>query len=112
MGGTSVAFRQPGDRATGTTRLPDEGVEVAQVTAAQRRVLIALCRPFKGDATHPVPTSNAKIAEELFLTVAAVKTHLRALYNAFGIEDAPQVEKRHRLVSLAFLSGLISDRDL
>jgi len=112
LGATSIAYRQPGDATSATTRLPDDGAELARITTAQRRVLVALCRPFKADATHPAPASNASIADELVLTVAAVKTHLRALYAAFGIEDAPQVEKRHRLVALAFTSGLISDRDL
>jgi hypothetical protein len=42
-------------------------------------VLIALCRPFKGGRSDATPATNPQIAGELFLTVAAVKTHLRAL---------------------------------
>jgi hypothetical protein len=44
--------------------------------------------------------------------VAAVKTHLRALFAAFDIEELPQQEKRHRLVALAFAAGVVSERDL
>ena len=58
------------------------------------------------------PASNPQIAEHLFLSVAAVKTHLRALSRAFDIDGLPQQEKRHRLVALAFASGIVSERDL
>ncbi len=59
-----------------------------------------------------MPATNPQIAAERFLTVAAVKTHLRALFHAFEIDDLPQHEKRRKLVSLAFASGLVRDRDL
>jgi pSer/pThr/pTyr-binding forkhead associated (FHA) protein len=112
VGGTSIVFRRPGDRATLTTRLSDQRDLAASVTEAQRRVLVALCRPFKGGASYATPATNPQIASELVLTVAAVKTHLRALFKTFGIDDLPQQEKRQRLVALAFSSGLVSDRDL
>jgi len=112
VGLTSILFRAPGARTEASTMLGD-GVELAaSITAAQRRVLVALCRPFAGGSAFATPATNPQIAEELFLTVAAVKTHLRALFHAFDIEDLPQQEKRHRLVALAFASGLVSDRDL
>ncbi len=75
-------------------------------------MLIALCRPFKHQVADAVPATNPQIAAEPFLTVAAVKTHLRALFHAFEIDDLPQHEKRRKLVSLAFASGLVRDRDL
>jgi len=112
LGGTAVVFRQPGSRATLTTRLSDHRDLAASVTDAQRRVLVALCRPFKGGASYATPATNPQIAAELVLSVAAVKTHLRALFKAFGIDELPQQEKRLRLVALAFSSGLVSDRDL
>ena len=93
-------------------RLSD-GREVAvPVTDAQRRVLVALCRPMKDGAQDAVPATNPQIAEELFLTVAAVKTHLRALFHAFGIDDLPQQNKRRRLVALAISTGVVHERDL
>jgi DNA-binding NarL/FixJ family response regulator len=70
-----------------------------------------LCRPFKGGASYAVAATNPQIAAELVLTVAAVTTHLRMLFNTFGIDDLPQQEKRLRLVGLAFSTGLVSDRD-
>jgi pSer/pThr/pTyr-binding forkhead associated (FHA) protein len=111
VGATALAFRQPAAASDLTTRASGQREVVASITDAQRRVLVALCRPFKHshDAT---PATNPQIAAELFLTVAAVKTHLRGLFRVFGIDDLPQQEKRRRLVALAFASGLVRDRDL
>jgi pSer/pThr/pTyr-binding forkhead associated (FHA) protein len=112
LGRTTLAFRQPEAAAVVTTRLSDERAIAAAATPAQRRVLLALCRPFKDQATAGTPATNPQIAEELNLSVAAVKTHLRALFRVFGIDDLQQQEKRRKLVALAFASGLVSDRDL
>jgi pSer/pThr/pTyr-binding forkhead associated (FHA) protein len=112
LGDTMVAFCSPGAGAASTTMADDMRIAAASVTEAQRKVLIALCRPFKGAVTDAVPATNPQIAEELFLTVAAVKTHLRALFRAFGLEDLPQSEKRRKLVAAALSSGLVQDREL
>jgi pSer/pThr/pTyr-binding forkhead associated (FHA) protein len=112
LGGTSIAFREPKVGRAVTTRLSDQRDVAARVTEAQRRVLVALCRPFKHQASAATPATNPQIAAELHLTVAAVKTHLRALFRAFEIDELPQQEKRRKLVALAFASGLVSDRDL
>ena len=47
----------------------------------------------------------------MFLSVDAVKGHLRALFSKFGIEHLPQNEKRLRLVERALQAGLVSERD-
>ena len=95
-----------------STRLSGQRRTAATITPAQRRVLVALCRPFKGGAADATPPTNPQIAAELILTVAAVKTHLRAICHAFGIDDLPQQEKRRKLVALAFATGLVRERDL
>ena len=112
VGLTSILFREPGAVAESSTMLGDHAELVSSITPAQRRVLVALCRPIAGGSTQATPATNPQIAEELFLTVAAIKTHLRGLFHAFGIEDLPQQEKRQRLVSLALASGLVTGRDL
>jgi pSer/pThr/pTyr-binding forkhead associated (FHA) protein len=112
VGLTAIAFREPAAASEPSTAL-GEGTELATaVTPSQRRVLVALCRPFAAGDAFASPATNPQIAAELFLTVAAVKTHLRGLFHAFDIEDLPQQEKRHRLVALAFGSGLVTERDL
>ena len=72
----------------------------------------ALCRPFKDGAAFATPSTNQAIADELHLSVEAVKTHLRALFEKFGVSDLPQNQKRVALVERALQSGLVAERDL
>ena len=46
------------------------------------------------------------------LSVDTVKGTLRALFEAFGIEDLPQNEKRSALAVQALRTGVIARRDL
>jgi hypothetical protein len=78
----------------------------------QRRVLVAPCRPFKGGAAYATPASHADSADELVLTVDAVKTHMRGLCERFDVGDLPQSQKRAKVVERAFSSGAVGDRDL
>jgi DNA-binding NarL/FixJ family response regulator len=71
-----------------------------------------LCRPFRDAGAFASPASNQQIAEELFVSTEAVKTHMRALFRRLGVEDLPQNRKRARLVELAFQHGLVSPHDL
>jgi hypothetical protein len=112
VGSTIFAFRHAGSAVAATTHLSARQDAVTAITPAQSRVLIALCRPFKGGVTDATPATNPQIADELFLTVAAVKAHLRTLFGTFGIDELPQQEKRRQLVAHAFSSGVVRDRDL
>ena len=89
-----------------------DALTAAGVSPAQKRVLVALCRPFKDGAAFATPATNGQIADELHLSIDAVKTHLRALFEKFGVEDAPQNRKRVALVERALQSGLVTERDL
>ncbi len=111
FGTTEVCFRDPGPRRT---RTMVAGAELAPPTlsAAQRNVLVALCRPYKHQSAFARPASNREIADELVLSVEAVKSHLRVLFAKFDVEDLPQNEKRMRLVERAFQLGLVRDTDL
>jgi hypothetical protein len=113
FGRTVVLFRAPADVGGQSTMMADDNVLVAaNLSDTQRKVLIALCRPFKDGATHATPATNQQIADELFLSVQAVKAHLRALFEKFRVEDLAQNSKRAALVQRALASGLISNRDL
>jgi pSer/pThr/pTyr-binding forkhead associated (FHA) protein len=74
------------------------------LSPAQRRVLDALCRPLAASA-FAAPPSNREIAGELVISVDTVKSHLHALFEAFGVGDVPQNRKRAELVRLAFERG-------
>jgi pSer/pThr/pTyr-binding forkhead associated (FHA) protein len=108
-GDTVLVFRAPVATADSTVVA---GTAPPLISEAQRRVLIALCRPFRGGGAFASPASNQQIAEELFLSTEAVKTHMRALFRRLGVEDLPQNRKRARLVELAFQHGLVSTHDL
>ena len=56
--------------------------------------------------------TNREIAEEVFLSVDAVKSALRVLFRKLGVGDLPQNEKRVRLVERAFETGTFSQADL
>ena len=78
----------------------------------QRRVLLALARPYQHPDSLNAPASNQQIADELSYSVGSVKAHLRVLFHKFGVEDLPQNRKRLKLVEMAFRTGTISPRDL
>ncbi|NEW42794.1 FHA domain-containing protein [Nocardia cyriacigeorgica] len=100
-------------RASGAHTIVSATMPTPQsMTQAQMAVLIALCRPYKDNAAFAAPASNQQIAQELFLAAETVKTHLRALFIKFGVEDLPQNQKRLRLAERAMHSGIVSDRDL
>ena len=111
-GGTTITFRQPTATGSAETSVAADGFDGASLSASQRRVLVALCRPFKDSGGYVTPATNQQIADELFLSVDAIKTHLRALFSKFGIEDLPQNQKRVRLVELALTNGIVAPRDL
>jgi len=111
FGGTTILFRAQRDRESPTAAASSLPTLMA-LSEAQRRVLTALCRPYKHSHPYATPATNQQIADELYLSVDAVKTHLRALFQKFGVEELPQNQKRARLVERAFLAGLVTERDL
>jgi pSer/pThr/pTyr-binding forkhead associated (FHA) protein len=112
VGQTLVLFRNPAGATAESTALSGDALTAAGVSPGQKRVLVALCRPFKEGAAFATPATNQEIADELTLSVDAVKTHLRALFEKFGVEALPQNQKRVALVERALQSGLVSERDL
>jgi pSer/pThr/pTyr-binding forkhead associated (FHA) protein len=114
LGQTMLLYRAPAEAGDvpASTALSADALGAAGVSPAQKRVLVALCRPFKDGASFATPATNQAIAGELHLSVEAVKTHLRALFEKFGVAELPQNAKRLALVERALQSGLVSERDL
>jgi pSer/pThr/pTyr-binding forkhead associated (FHA) protein len=112
FGRTAVLFRRPGEDAPEATVAAGQVPVAATVSPGQRRVLLALCRPFKDEAPFATPATNQAIATELHLSVDAVKTHMRALFEKLEVEDLPQNRKRVALVERALQSGIVSRREL
>jgi DNA-binding NarL/FixJ family response regulator len=111
FGDTLVIYCEPIGASTHPTAAARDSVAAQPLTGTQRKILVALCRPFR-DSTFATPATNQDIAAELFLSVEAVKTHLRALFAKFGVEGLPQNQKRAKLIERAFQTGLVSERDL
>jgi ATP/maltotriose-dependent transcriptional regulator MalT len=110
IGRTAVLVRNPGDAQRSATASAPQPLRAAHLSEQQRKVLAILCRPLRdGDLLAALPT-NQEIADELHLSVAAVKAHLRALFEKFGIADLPQNKKRLALAMNAVNSGLVTDR--
>jgi hypothetical protein len=113
IGRSGLLYRAPAEAGAETTLASaDNALTAAGVSPGQRRVLVELCRPFKDGAAFATPATNQQIADSLHLSVDAVKTHLRALFEKFGVSELPQNQKRVALVERALQSGLIGERDL
>ena len=112
IGGTIIVYCQNAAESSETT--VDSGTlpELPSISETQRRILIALCRPYGEGGQFPVPASNQQIAGEVFLGIDAVKRHLRTLFGRFGLGELPQNQKRARLAELALRLGIVSQRDL
>jgi pSer/pThr/pTyr-binding forkhead associated (FHA) protein len=113
FGKTLVLYRRPGS-GTGAeeTVIATDTPAAAAVSPAQRKVLLALCRPYKDGASFATPATNQQIGAELHLSVDAVKTHMRALFEKLGVGDLPQNRKRVALVERALQTGIVSAREL
>lgn len=111
FGATHLLFRSPVEREARETRAATSG-EMPALTATQRRILVALCRPYRDASPFVTPASNQDIAREVSLSVDRVKAHLGAMFALIGVEDLPQTHKRARLAELALRMGLVTRRDL
>jgi DNA-binding CsgD family transcriptional regulator len=112
FGRTAILYRRPGASAPEATAIATDVPAAAAVSPAQRKVLLALCRPYKEGGSFATPATNQEIGAELHLSVDAVKTHMRALFEKLGVGDLPQNQKRVALVERALQSGAVSTRDL
>jgi DNA-binding CsgD family transcriptional regulator len=112
VGSTVLTFCAPAEEDGVHTLICEPLPTAARLTPAQLAVLTALCRPYKDERHYRTPATNQQIADELFLSVDAVKTHLRTLFHKLGIEHLPQNQKRARLVEMALQYGLVPTHDL
>jgi DNA-binding CsgD family transcriptional regulator len=112
IGNTAIAYQRPAAAdARDDTLIAPQALTRDDLSATQRKVLAALARPYRhGD--FATPATNQAIADELHLSVDAVKAQLRTLFQRFGIEQLPQNEKRSRLVAEAMRAGVVTQREL
>src|SRR6202012_2415947 len=110
VGDTVLGFRDPEpEPVLATVSVPT--LAAPSVSEAQRRVPAEPGRPLAGE--EPVaPATNEQIAAELVLSLSAVKGHLRVLFTRFGLDEAPQNQKRLLLAERALSTGAIRTEEL
>jgi pSer/pThr/pTyr-binding forkhead associated (FHA) protein len=111
LGVTPLVYHAPSQVESKSTQVGSAGQVAVHLSDTQRRVLVGLCRPLGMSAFEP-PATNREIAEELHLSVDAVKAHLRVLFERFGLEDLPQNQKRARLAASALVNGVVAPHEL
>jgi FHA domain len=112
LGTTPIEYRSAGEGSTVATSAAAHKPQLEPLSETQRKILLALCRPYKSGNTYATPASNNEIAAEVFLTADAVKSNLRVLFSRFEVGDLPRNRKRARLVECAFQWGVVTERDL
>jgi pSer/pThr/pTyr-binding forkhead associated (FHA) protein len=113
FGETVVAYcapRESGEAESQSTLVVANAANI-ELTETQRKVLAALCAPLR-ESAFATPATNREIAERLFLSVDAVKAHLRVLFERFGLQDLPQNQKRASLALRALRTGVVTRREL
>jgi predicted component of type VI protein secretion system len=80
------------------------------LSETRRKILLALARPVAQSA-FATPATNQEIADEVCLSVDAVKAHLRGLFEQFGLSDLPQNQKRATLAATALLNGVLAPHE-
>jgi predicted component of type VI protein secretion system len=106
-GRTELLFRAPAESGDETPLVADPA-RLGGLTEAQRRVLVALCRPLRAGDELPVAASNREVADELSLSVEAVRTHLKTLFSLFEVPELPPNRKRAELARRAVASGILT----
>jgi pSer/pThr/pTyr-binding forkhead associated (FHA) protein len=110
FGETVVAYRAPRESESQSTLVVSTVGEM-ELSETQRKILVALCRPLS-ESAFALPATNREIADALFLSVDAVKAHLRVLFERFGLQGLPQNQKRASLAATALLNGVVKTHDL
>lgn len=106
-----IGFCDPVARRGEETLNAPERRPTSTVSPAQHRVLVALCRPLR-DSPYAGVATNKQVAAELSLSVDAVKTHMRRLFDVLEVDDLPQNQKRAQLAWKALSSSIVTAQDL
>ncbi len=112
VGDTDISYFEPAMEQAAETKRGADVVLDAELSRTQKRVLAALCRPLHEKGPYATPATNQEIADEVFLSTVAVKTHLRTMYAKYSLSELPQNRKRAALAEAALRSGAIGASDL
>ena len=105
IGRTRIVVR--GERTPDDSGVTEAQAPPPQLTPRERDVLIALFRPMTSSEMFTEPASTRQIAQELWVSEAAVKQHLLRLYDKFGVGGDGE-RRRTRLANEALRRGAIT----
>jgi DNA-binding NarL/FixJ family response regulator len=111
FGSTVMTFRAPASADSGSTLAVTEAPAAVNLTEIERKILIALARPMAVSA-FATPASNREIADEVCLSVDAVKAHLRLLFSKFELGELPQNQKRASLAASCLVNEILKPHEL
>ena len=111
LGATVVTFRAPESVDAGSTLAVGDPPASINLTEIERKMLIALARPM-AESAFATPASNRMIADEVCLSVDAVKAHLRVLFTKFELGELPQNQKRASLAAACLVNEIIKPHEL
>jgi len=110
FGTTAMIYRAPAAERVESTVGVNVAAPSVPLTETRRKILLALARPVAQSA-FATPATNQEIADEVCLSVDAVKAHLRGLFEQFGLSELPQNQKRSTLASTALLNGVLAPHE-
>lgn len=104
LGAMRLSFEDPGRAEHEYASVPTK-FRVDELTAAEHRVLNALCRPaFRGSGW----ATNIAIANALCVELTTVRSHMKSLYRKFSVAaDQAKDQRRAELVSRAMAGGYV-----
>ena len=108
LGKTRVVYFAQEARRDPTT---DAIAPAPKLTERQHEVLVALCRPMLSGDTFTPPTPVREMAQELFVTLAAVRENLNRLYDKFDIVREGG-DRRVQLANEAIRRGAVTRKDI
>lgn len=108
VGRTRIVFRG-GSAESLTVTQASEAPPV--LTPRERDVLVNLCRPVLAADVFTEPATIRQIADNLYVSEAAVKQHLGRLYDKFGVHEGEE-RRRVRLANEAIRRGAVTLADL
>lgn len=112
VGKTLLLYRHVEPVPIPSTAPAGDQPSLATLTNRERRVLVALCRPYRHGDRLATPAANTQIAAELYLTVEEVESQLGVLFTKFELDGLPENEKRIRLAECVMQYGLLSPHEI